>query len=165
MMRKCSISDRATSLNLNNSNIGHSVVNLWMLRLLCNGDLWAKVARNDMYSHDALPKFFWGLKLRRHLHLGALILNNEKFFKTGAVKDIKAVTDVEMELDEDAVIAPEKRIRYLIEEVWRQYNFIDGLMPFLTVQPVIRRPSAHTAALFSAIRLPPSCWKTACRVP
>lgn len=111
------MSDRATSLNLNNSNIGHSVVNLWMLRLLCNGDLWAKVARNDMYSHDALPKFFWGLKLRRHLHLGALILNNEKFFKTGAVKDIKAVTDIEMELDEDAVIAPEKRIRYLIEEV------------------------------------------------
>lgn len=52
------MSDRATSLNLNNSNIGHSVVNLWMLRLLCNGDLWAKVARNDMYSHDALPKFF-----------------------------------------------------------------------------------------------------------
>lgn len=83
------MSDRATSLNLNNSNIGHSVVNLWMLRLLCNGDLWAKVARNDMYSHDALPKFFWGLKLRRHLHLGALILNNEKFFKTGAVKDTK----------------------------------------------------------------------------
>ena len=71
----------------------------------------------DRYSHDALPKFFWGLKLRRHLHLGALILNNEKFFKTGAVKDIKAVTDIEMELDEDAVIAPEKRIRYLIEEV------------------------------------------------
>lgn len=129
------MSDRATSLNLNNSNIGHSVVNLWMLRLLCNGDLWAKVARNDMYSHDALPKFFWGLKLRRHLHLGALILNNEKFLGTGAVKDIKAVTDVEMELDEDAVIAPEKRIRYLIEEVWPQYNFIDGLMPFLTVQP------------------------------
>ena len=129
------MSDRATSLNLNNSNIGHSVVNLWMLRLLCNGDLWAKVARNDMYSHDALPKFFWGLKLRRHLHLGALILNNEKFLGTGAVKDIKAFTDVEMELDEDAVIAPEKRIRYLIEEVWPQYNFIDGLMPFLTAQP------------------------------
>lgn len=129
------MSDRATSLNLNNSNIGHSVINLWMLRLLCNGNLWAKVARNDMYSHDALPKFFWGLKLRRHMHLGALILNNEKFLGTGAVKDIKAVTDVEMELDEDAVIAPEKRIRYLIEEVWPQYNFIDGLMPFLTVQP------------------------------
>lgn len=66
-MRKRRMSQHAISLTLNSQNPDGSAVNLWILRLLCKGGLWADVPSNDLYDHDPLPIFYWGLKLRLHL--------------------------------------------------------------------------------------------------
>lgn len=56
-MRKRRMSQHAISLTLNSQNPDGSAVNLWILRLLCKGGLWADVPSNDLYDHDPLPIF------------------------------------------------------------------------------------------------------------
>lgn len=128
------MSQHAISHTLNSQNPDRSAVNLWILRLLCKGGLWADVPSNDLYDHDPLPIFYWGLKLRLHLHLGALILNNGKFLETGRIGDIKA-SDNLGNFDQNLIVPTKERFRFLIKEVWPQYRFVEGVQSFDSVRP------------------------------
>lgn len=128
------MSQHAISHTLNSQNPDRSVVNLWILRLLCKGGLWADVPSNDLYDHDPLPIFYWGLKLRLHLHLGALILNNGKFLETGRIGDIKA-SDNLGNFDQNLIVPTKERFRFLIKEVWPQYRFVEGVQSFDSIRP------------------------------
>lgn len=128
------MSQHAISLTLNSQNPDGSAVNLWILRLLCKGGLWADVPSNDLYDHDPLPIFYWGLKLRLHLHLGALILNNGKFLETGRIGDIKASENLG-NFDQNLIVPTEERFCFLIKEVWPQYRFVEGVQSFDSVRP------------------------------
>lgn len=128
------MSQHAISLTLNSQNPDGSAVNLWILRLLCKGGLWADVPSNDLYDHDPLPIFYWGLKLRLHLHLGALILNNGKFLETGRIGDIKA-SDNLGNFDQNLIVPTKERFRFLIKEVWPQYRFVEGVQSFDSIRP------------------------------
>lgn len=128
------MSQHAISHTLNSQNPDRSAVNLWILRLLCKGGLWADVPSNDLYDHDPLPIFYWGLKLRLHLHLGALILNNGKFQETGRIGDIKA-SDNLGNFDQNLIVPTKERFRFLIKEVWPQYRFVEGVQSFDSVRP------------------------------
>ena len=128
------MSQHAISHTLNSQNPDRSAVNLWILRLLCKGGLWADVPSNDLYDHDPLPIFYWGLKLRLHLHLGALILNNGKFLETGRIGDIKA-SDNLGNFDQNLIMPTKERFRFLIKEVWPQYRFVEGVQSFDSIRP------------------------------
>lgn len=128
------MSQHAISHTLNSQNPDRSAVNLWILRLLCKGGLWADVPSNDLYDHDPLPIFYWGLKLRLHLHLGALILNNGKFLETGRIGDIKA-SDNLGNFDQNLIVPTKERFRFLIKEVWPQYRFVEGVQSFDSIRP------------------------------
>lgn len=128
------MSQHAISHTLNSQNPDRSAVNLWILRLLCKGGLWADVPSNDLYDHDPLPIYYWGLKLRLHLHLGALILNNGKFLETGRIGDIKA-SDNLGNFDQNLIVPTKERFRFLIKEVWPQYRFVEGVQSFDSIRP------------------------------
>lgn len=128
------MSQHAISHTLDSQNPDRSAVNLWILRLLCKGGLWADVPSNDLYDHDPLPIFYWGLKLRLHLHLGALILNNGKFLETGRIGDIKA-SDNLGNFDQNLIVPTKERFRFLIKEVWPQYRFVEGVQSFDSIRP------------------------------
>lgn len=114
-MRKSRRSQVATSLTLSTPDLSRSIVNLWVLRLLCHGGLWANVSTNDFYDHDPLLRFYWGKKLRMHLHLGGLLLNNEKFLKTGHIDDVKAGEDLD-NLKRHLVVPGNERVRFLVKK-------------------------------------------------
>ena len=120
-MRKSRRSQVATSLTLNTPDLSRSIVNLWVLRLLCHGGLWANVSTNDFYDHDPLLRFYWGKKLRMHLHLGGLLLNNEKFLKSGHIDDVKAGEDLD-NLKRHLVVPGNERVRFLVKELNDKYE-------------------------------------------
>lgn len=133
-MRKSRRSQVATSLTLNTPDLSRSIVNLWVLRLLCHGGLWANVSTNDFYDHDPLLRFYWGKKLRMHLHLGGLLLNNEKFLKTGHIDDVKAGEDLD-NLKRHLVVPGNERVRFLVKKVWPMYEGSEGLVALEACRP------------------------------
>ena len=133
-MRKSRRSQVATSLTLNTPDLSRSIVNLWVLRLLYHGGLWANVSTNDFYDHDPLLRFYWGKKLRMHLHLGGLLLNNEKFLKTGHIDDVKAVEDLD-NLKRHLVVPGNERVRFLVKKVWPMYEGSEGLVALEACRP------------------------------
>lgn len=133
-MRKSRRSQVATSLTLNTPDLSRSIVNLWVLRLLCHGGLWANVSTNDFYDHDPLLRFYWGKKLRMHLHLGGLLLNNEKFLKSGHIDDVKAGEDLD-NLKRHLVVSGNERVRFLVKKVWPMYEGSEGLVALEACRP------------------------------
>lgn len=133
-MRKSRRSQVATSLTLNTPDLSRSIVNLWVLRLLYHGGLWANVSTNDFYDHDPLLRFYWGKKLRMHLHLGGLLLNNEKFLKTGHIDDVKAGEDLD-NLKRHLVVPGNERVRFLVKKVWPMYEGSEGLVALEACRP------------------------------
>lgn len=133
-MRKSRRSQVATSLTLNTPDLSRSIVNLWVLRLLCHGGLWANVSTNDFYDHDPLLRFYWGKKLRMHLHLGGLLLNNEKFLKSGHIDDVKAGEDLD-NLKRHLVVPGNERVRFLVKKVWPMYEGSEGLVALEACRP------------------------------
>lgn len=133
-MRKSRRSQVATSLTLNTPDLSRSIVNLWVLRLLCHGGLWTNVSTNDFYDHDPLLRFYWGKKLRMHLHLGGLLLNNEKFLKTGHIDDVKAGEDLD-NLKRHLVVPGNERVRFLVKKVWPMYEGSEGLVALEACRP------------------------------
>ena len=133
-MRKSRRSQVATSLTLNTPDLSRSIVNLWGLRLLCHGGLWANVSTNDFYDHDPLLRFYWGKKLRMHLNLGGLLLNNEKFLKSGHIDDVKAGEDLD-NLKRHLVVPGNERVRFLVKKVWPMYEGTEGLVALEACRP------------------------------
>ena len=119
----------------------HSAVDLWMLRLLCDAELWKDLRANDMSDLDDIARQFWFSEFRFELNCSAFLSVNSKFLESGRPADInyedlpgvrrcrrKEAGDNEDKAGEDEVVAYSDRASYLIKSAEHHLKGADSLL-------------------------------------